>query len=106
MTAPQKRTRRQIANRRSEAQKKKAKVFLRDGEKCRYCGATDALTLDHLTPLSRGGSNGYANLGLACHDCNNDKDNMTELEYMAELKRRAAPKPPVEVVYKRRKRAA
>ena len=65
---------------------------------CRYCGAAlippesypyyvlpnpDAVkgTVDHLTPLSRGGHNGSGNLGLACETCNLDKGNLTEPEY-------------------------
>jgi len=38
-------------------------------------------TLEHKTPLSRGGTNEYNNLGIACQKCNFSKSNKTEEEY-------------------------
>ena len=37
--------------------------------------------LEHKTPLSRGGTNGYKNLAIAHESCNKRKYNKTELEY-------------------------
>ena len=37
--------------------------------------------LEHKTPLSRGGTNKYSNLAIACQKCNNKKYNKTEKEY-------------------------
>lgn len=37
--------------------------------------------LEHKTPLSRGGSNEYVNLAVACKKCNFSKRNKTEMEY-------------------------
>ena len=37
--------------------------------------------LEHKTPISRGGTNEYYNLGIAHRKCNNKKYNMTEEEY-------------------------
>lgn len=48
-------------------------VLVRDGFKCRYCGAgpqQSALTVDHVVPLSSGGRNEPSNLVTACYDCN------------------------------------
>lgn len=49
-------------------------IYLRDGLACAYCGATvedgAQLTLDHLTPHSRGGTNSPTNLVTACRRCN------------------------------------
>lgn len=45
----------------------------RDGNKCRECGATSDVTVDHIQPLSRGGSNDLANLQLLCRQCNSRK---------------------------------
>ncbi len=39
------------------------------------------LTVDHKTPLSRGGKSIQANLAIACLKCNQEKANMTEKEY-------------------------
>lgn len=48
-------------------------VFKRDGFRCTYCGATPAdspLHVDHVTPVSRGGSDDPDNLVTACSGCN------------------------------------
>lgn len=52
------------------------------GRACVYCGATDVpLEIEHLTPTSRGGSNRVSNLALACHACNQKKNNQTAEEF-------------------------
>lgn len=49
-------------------------VFRRDNYTCRYCrSATDALRVDHVTPLSLGGTDDPSNLVAACQDCNAGK---------------------------------
>lgn len=43
---------------------------------CYYCGCRltlDDSTLDHAIPLSKGGTNEWSNLVLACYECNQDK---------------------------------
>jgi 5-methylcytosine-specific restriction endonuclease McrA len=49
-------------------------IYLRDGCSCKYCGAgvEDGvqLTLDHLTPWSKGGCNSAHNLITCCKACN------------------------------------
>jgi len=49
------------------------KVFERDKHTCRYCGATNRLEIDHIIPLSRGGSNELDNLQILCRYCNSRK---------------------------------
>lgn len=54
------------------------------GRKCQYCHGKSkdpVLEIDHIIPKSRGGSNRVSNLTLACHTCNQDKDNRTAEEY-------------------------
>lgn len=57
------------------------------GDKCFYCtrsfmGDRRRLrTIDHLKPLSRGGTNELSNLVLACSKCNGTKGDMTWWEY-------------------------
>jgi 5-methylcytosine-specific restriction endonuclease McrA len=104
VSEPVKRTRRQSQSRRSEAKRKKPKIMTRDGAKCRYCDAVDNLTIDHLVPLSKGGSNAQSNLGIACHGCNADKGNKTEDQFRAVLARRQRPRLPVLVEYRRKRR--
>lgn len=51
-------------------------ILKRDNHTCRYCGAAApeaALTVDHVVPVSLGGSDGPSNLVAACVDCNGGK---------------------------------
>jgi 5-methylcytosine-specific restriction endonuclease McrA len=53
-------------------------ILRRDGFRCQYCGAHSAqLTVDHVIPKSRGGSDSWENLVTACVRCNNSKDDRT-----------------------------
>jgi predicted restriction endonuclease len=49
-------------------------ILKRDGYRCQMCGVTakDGATLeiDHITPVSKGGSNDADNLQVLCRDCN------------------------------------
>ena len=40
---------------------------------CAYCGSEENLTLDHITPRSKGGSEKVTNVLCACHSCNQSK---------------------------------
>jgi len=40
---------------------------------CAYCGSEENLTLDHITPTSKGGSDRVTNILCACHSCNHSK---------------------------------
>ena len=60
------------------SQAKRLAIYLRDGLACAYCGATceeSKLTLDHLKPHSKGGSNSETNLVTCCHRCNSSRGN-------------------------------
>lgn len=59
--------------------------IVKDSRFCVYCGEK-ATTADHMTPKSRGGHDGYANLVPACYHCNQEKGNMTYDEYVKWLK--------------------
>ena len=56
--------------------------------KCAYCNvkAEDTLenylTVDHLTPLSRGGTNYISNIAPSCLQCNLEKNTMTAEEFL------------------------
>lgn len=53
-------------------------IFTRDGYRCVYCGAAHLpLTIDHITPRSRGGSDNWENLVCCCTKCNNFKGDRT-----------------------------
>lgn len=50
------------------------RIISRDGWACRNCGSTcPALQVDHVFPVSRGGSNLIDNLQLLCPPCNGSK---------------------------------
>lgn len=52
---------------------KARRVFRRDGDRCLKCGSEDDLTLDHVLPRSKGGSNSEKNLQTLCGRCNREK---------------------------------
>ena len=68
------------------------RIFRRDGFECCYCGSHRNLTVDHVIPKSRGGSNYWDNLVTSCSRCNSNKDNKTPEE--AGLKMRYKPMVP------------
>lgn len=55
------------------AKRKGAVIFARDGHQCLICQATTDLTVDHIIPLARGGSNDDDNLRTLCRSCNSRK---------------------------------
>jgi len=59
-------------------------VLERDGHACTYCGSDKQLEGDHIVPLSRGGSNAFANLATACRPCNVSKGSKTLKEWRAQ----------------------
>jgi 5-methylcytosine-specific restriction endonuclease McrA len=57
-------------------------LFARDEYRCQFCGRNamdfkhrECLTRDHLVPISRGGTNDWANVVTACSTCNTRKGN-------------------------------
>jgi 5-methylcytosine-specific restriction endonuclease McrA len=51
---------------------------------CQYCHGKSkdpVMEVEHMTSSSRGGSDSITNLTLACHTCNQNKDNLTAEEY-------------------------
>jgi len=53
--------------------RRRSRLLKRDGDGCWFCGDPmgEDMTLEHLLPQSKGGSNDPANLVLAHRDCNN-----------------------------------
>jgi 5-methylcytosine-specific restriction endonuclease McrA len=50
-------------------------------DRCFNCGSTENLTLEHLTPVSKGGSNDLSNLATLCRTCNSSKGSKTIEEF-------------------------
>lgn len=56
----------------------KYRLFARDRQVCAYCGmhCNEAdLTVEHITPVSRGGRHEWTNVVTACRSCNTRKGN-------------------------------
>lgn len=49
------------------------RIVNRDGNACKICGTTNKLTVDHIIPLSKGGSNDDDNFQILCFSCNRKK---------------------------------
>ncbi len=63
-------------------------VFLRDEDRCQYCGRRGGnLTLDHVMPKHRGGEHAWENLVTACRECNHRKGGRTPQEARMNLLR-------------------
>lgn len=76
---------RRVLHQQHKRQVKRA-TFRDCGRRCVYCGTGLGLenaTLDHVIPLSRGGSHQPGNLVAACHSCNQRKGSLLPTEFFA-----------------------
>jgi len=63
-------------------------ILQRDNNCCQYCGYNgEKLSIDHVIPRSRGGSDEWSNVTTACLSCNVIKGNQTPQEAKMPLKR-------------------
>lgn len=65
-------------------------IYVRDGNRCQYCGKrfpTSELSLDHVMPLSRNGVSSWENIVCACLPCNVKKGNRLPEEAGMKLRR-------------------
>jgi hypothetical protein len=72
------------------SQHKRLAIYLRDGLACGYCGKGieegTKLTLDHLTPYSKGGAiTDETNLLTCCNICNSARGNRPRAHFVAAL---------------------
>lgn len=71
-------------------------IFLRDQYTCQYCGGQPPLaqlTMDHVTPVVKGGGKSWENIVTACRPCNLKKGGRTPDEAQMRLKQN--PKQPI-----------
>ncbi len=76
---------------RQKLQINRRNVLARDGNCCQYCGGhfpSHQLSLDHITPRSRGGTTTWENVVCACLKCNIKKGGRTPNEAKMRLVRR------------------
>lgn len=57
------------------AREQRRRILERDGNKCKQCGSTEYLCIDHIIPVSRGGDSSDENLQILCRGCNTAKGN-------------------------------
>ena len=79
-----------VAHRRKTVALTKKNVLLRDDFRCQYCGASGGndLTVDHVTPKSRGGPSSWTNLVACCAPCNQRKRDRTPADAGMRLNRK------------------
>ncbi len=79
----------------------KKNVLIRDRNACQYCGkkaSPSELTLDHITPRSRGGKTRWENLVACCRRCNSRKGDQAMTDAgMSLLKRPREPVHPFQL---------
>lgn len=77
---------------RQEVKFSRGNIYLRDQNRCQYCGRkfqSSELSLDHVIPISRGGKSTWENVVCACLPCNVRKGN--KLLGECEMRLRRAP---------------
>lgn len=81
-----------MAKRKSLTKKIRFEVFKRDAFKCQYCGRSAPeviLHVDHIKPVSDGGTNEMTNLITSCFDCNmGKKDRLLDDHSMLEKQKK------------------
>jgi 5-methylcytosine-specific restriction endonuclease McrA len=58
----------------------------RHGGRCAYCDVKAPLTMEHVVPISRGGTHGVGNLLPACANCNSSKRHRLLVEWRAGIR--------------------
>ena len=67
----------------------KKQVFAKFKNRCAYCGdrlTLDTRTIDHIVPLSKGGSNYITNFFPACTHCNTLKSSLSLRDFKVQLR--------------------
>ena len=82
---------------RQEVKFSRGNIYLRDSNRCQYCGrkfSSSELSLDHVVPISRGGKSSWENVVCACLPCNVKKGNklLSESDHMRLIRQPHRPK--------------
>lgn len=78
-----------MANRRTFTEYEKKTIYANGNGRCALCGKPiefKHMTIDHKTPLSRGGTNALDNLQPACRVCNFMKQDMLMDELVEQMR--------------------
>lgn len=77
-----------MSKRRKFSDYEKKSVYAKCNGTCAICGNPvkyKKMTIDHIVPLSKGGTNGMDNLQLACKRCNLMKADFTAEEFVEKI---------------------
>ena len=78
-----------MANRRTFTEYEKKTIYANGNGRCALCGKPiefKKMTVDHKTPLSKGGTNALDNLQPACRVCNFMKQDMLMEELVEQMR--------------------
>lgn len=70
-------------------QETRMSVYNQSEGRCVYCGRSipfDEMTIDHIVPLSKGGTNYEKNLQCCCKECNLMKQDLLERDFYRKMK--------------------
>lgn len=70
-------------------QETRMSVYNQSEGRCVYCGRFipfDEMTIDHIVPLSKGGTNYEKNLQCCCKECNLMKQDLLERDFYRKMK--------------------
>lgn len=73
-----------MATRRKFSHEERLQIYNKFGGRCAYCGCDldyEEMTIDHILPIYRGGTNYPANLNPCCKSCNRYKSSNTIEEF-------------------------
>lgn len=79
-----------MSKRRKFTDYEKKTIYEKYNGRCAICGEPIGfknLTLNHKVPLSKGGTNEFENLQLACRECNLMKKGLTEKEFQKKVRK-------------------
>lgn len=66
----------------------RSRVWNKKAHECHWCGIAltfETMTLDHVIPISKGGSNQLGNLVPSCFACNNAKGDLDPIDFALSL---------------------
>lgn len=74
--------------RRCFTSKERSEIYIRDKGRCGICGEfipLNEFTIDHIIPISKGGTYDYDNLQCCCFKCNQLKSNETPDDFYGKM---------------------
>ncbi|NBP60230.1 MAG: HNH endonuclease [Candidatus Fonsibacter lacus] len=61
------------------------RIYKELGQSCVVCKTTKDITIDHIVPISKGGTNNQENLQILCRSCNSKKRDKTMKDFLIDV---------------------